>query len=798
MFLKSIRHTAIGARLGIALLTAVLVFCFLSPPKSAAADEQKAIAENSQEIKLPDKLSPQAVDAFMGSLSDEQVRTVLARKLKQEAVNEGSSAGEEKEKRKAGQHFDLFYKMEQGIAVVKTQINSSFSGMTASSGQWADAFARLSAGKGVGHLLLMLLIAAVIMGGGLVVERLLLRFTEDLRQQLLTAVPLAKLQRLGRFISRLLLDALGVVLYMLTTFILFVMFYDRGESGHGFVSKILIISYYFRVIMFAAKVLLSPASPALRLLPLQDDDARFLYRWFFQITLILAFFAAPGLIFRNVGGSEKLFMQIYSVAGISITLLLIAMVWQSRQRVAQAIYPHTSIETTDPLPMRARFAKSWHYFAFLYVIGIGAYWTLNVLISGRGEIIRLIASLFLVPIFIGLDQWVQRLLKMASGELPETIVFSDDDEDQTSDEQPPDSKMHIKHYVPLINRSFRVVLLAFLFFMVLRLWGIDLPIGRLFTSHALNIIVTLIIGFFVWEFTKARIDRKLKEEMPEQDEDAEEGGAGGSRSGTLLLLLRKFLLAVMFIIVCLTILSSLGVNIGPLIAGAGVVGLAIGFGAQTLVKDIIAGIFFLIDDAFRVGDYVETAGTKGMVEHISLRSLRIRHPRGMVYTIPFGGMGSVTNFSRDYIITKLDIRVRYDADTEKIRKIVKRISRELENDEEIGPVLLDKIKSQGVREMDDSAMILRVKFKTIPGEQFIVRREVFRRIQESFRENGIEFAHRNVTVYLPPETGEGQAAGKENGEKTAKKPDRKLVEAGAAAAIAAAQEEEAAKKEPKP
>jgi small-conductance mechanosensitive channel len=249
----------------------------------------------------------------------------------------------------------------------------------------------------------------------------------------------------------------------------------------------------------------------------------------------------------------------------------------------------------------------------------------------------------------------------------------------------------------------------------------------------------------------------------------------------------------MFVIVSLIVLSSLGINIGPLIAGAGVIGLAIGFGAQTLVKDIISGIFFLIDDAFRVGDYVETAGCKGMVEQISLRSLKLRHPRGMVYTIPFGGMGTMTNFSRDYIITKLDIRVRYDTDVEKVRKIVKNINKAIMKDEEMGPVMLDKIKSQGVREMDDSAMIMRVKFKTIPGEQFVVRREVYRLIQEEFRANGIEFAHRNVTVYLPPEEA-GSESGEEGDTAAAAKVDSKLIQAGAAAAIAAAQEDKAKKK----
>jgi small-conductance mechanosensitive channel len=261
------------------------------------------------------------------------------------------------------------------------------------------------------------------------------------------------------------------------------------------------------------------------------------------------------------------------------------------------------------------------------------------------------------------------------------------------------------------------------------------------------------------------------------------------------LLLRKFLIAVLFVIVTLTVLSSIGINIGPLIAGAGVVGLAIGFGAQTLVRDIISGIFFLIDDAFRVGDYVQTAGEKGMVEHISLRSLKLRNPRGMVITIPFGDMGTVTNFSRDYIITKLDFRVRYDTDIDKVRKIIKKINKELAQNEEIAPVLLGKIKSQGVREMDDSAMIMRVKFKTVPGEQFIVRRHVFQRIKDKFSEAGIEFAHRNVTVYMPPETTHPET-GDEKVVGTDKHvgPDQKVLKAGAADAIAAIQSDEAGKK----
>jgi small-conductance mechanosensitive channel len=374
---------------------------------------------------------------------------------------------------------------------------------------------------------------------------------------------------------------------------------------------------------------------------------------------------------------------------------------------------------------------------------------------------------------------------------PEPVSASQADESSTQ-----------KHTVfirslAMVRKLMGILIGCALFFWVMNLWGLDLPLGRTLVQSALSIFATLLLAYAVWEICRSIIDRKLEEDRPqsEQDTDDMEEGAEGSRKGTLLTLLRKFILTLIAVVVILVTLNAVGINIGPLLAGAGILGLAIGFGSQALVRDILSGIFFLMDDAFRVGDYIEAAGTKGMVEHISLRSLKLRHPRGMVFTIPYGDMGSVQNFSRDYIITKLDVRVRYDANIDKIRKLIKRINIELEKHEEIGPKLLSKIKSQGVREMDDSAMIVRVKFKTKPGEQFVVRREVYRRIQESFQEHGIEFAHRNVTVYLPPEVS-GAATGEDQGDGNvpAGKLDQKLIEAGAAAAVAASQEEEAQKK----
>lgn len=594
----------------------------------------------------------------------------------------------------------------------------------------------------------------------------------------------------------MLLDALGVGVYILATFIIFVVAYDEGKPSYTIASVYILVSYYLMAFAFGAGVIFSPKAPSLRLFPMEDRDASFLYQWIIRIAISAGLVGGAYAIFDALGVSGNLGLLTKSLAGAVVILALVIMIWQSRKRVARAMWPEESEAPSEGEggSMRAVFAKNWHYAAMIYVLAAGAIWITKSLSGEDVKVVNLLVSIFLIPVFIGVDQWVQRLLKIASGESREIIDLSGGAPPDSDARQEPEgktgSKMDIMNYIPLIKRFFRAFLILFLVFGSLRLWGIDVSIGRIFTRSALSILVIVLLGFIAWQFIKARIDQKLKEEEPEQDEDAEEGGAGGARNVTLLLLLRKFALTVMFVMVSLIILSSIGIDIGPLIAGAGVFGLAIGFGAQTLVKDILSGIFFLLDDAFRIGDYVEAGGIKGTVEHLTLRSMRIRNPRGPVHTIPFGSLGKVTNFSRDYTITKLDFRVRYDTNVNKVRKIIKKINEELSKNEEVAPFLLEKIKSQGIRQLDDSAMVMRVKYKTIPGKQFVIRRHVYERLQQLFKENGIEFAHRNVTVYLPSGTShEGKA---ENGTGTT---DPKMVEAaGAAAALVLAQKEGAGDK----
>ncbi|MEX0404220.1 mechanosensitive ion channel family protein [Aquibium sp. LZ166] len=289
-----------------------------------------------------------------------------------------------------------------------------------------------------------------------------------------------------------------------------------------------------------------------------------------------------------------------------------------------------------------------------------------------------------------------------------------------------------------------------------RLWGADLGRegGHWFAS-SLDILLVIIIAASLYRAVNRFIDHKIIEEGGTLDDRAVnpgegegESGKGQSRIATLLPIFRNVIVTLLVAIGAMVVLANLGVDIGPLFAGAGVVGIAVGFGAQTLIRDIFSGAFFLLDDAFRKGEYIEIGTVKGVVEKISMRSFQLRHHLGAVHTVPFGEIHQLTNYSRDWVMMKLPLRLTYDTDIEKVRKLVKKIGQRLLEDPVVGHLFLQPLKSQGVYSMEDSAMIVRVKFMTRPGDQFVTRKVVYAAIREVFAREGIRFAHREVTVRL--------------------------------------------------
>jgi len=296
----------------------------------------------------------------------------------------------------------------------------------------------------------------------------------------------------------------------------------------------------------------------------------------------------------------------------------------------------------------------------------------------------------------------------------------------------------------------RFILVIIAFSTLGLVWGVTSLLESATDSFAqkmfgliIDVVFAFLIAELLWTGIKTAIDQKLATIDPPVP-----GRAPGpeARVATLLPMIRKVLMVTILVMVVLIILSSIGINIGPILAGAGVLGIALGFGAQSLVKDIVSGVFFLIDDAFRVGEYIETGNLRGTVESVSIRSLRVRHHRGALHTIPFGELKSLTNYSRDWVIMKLEFRVPFDTDIKLVKKIIKEVSAKLKENETYGHHFIEPLKSQGVRRMEEFNMVIGVKFKTVPGEQWTIRRDAYQQIRDAFEANGIQFATRNVKV----------------------------------------------------
>jgi small-conductance mechanosensitive channel len=341
-----------------------------------------------------------------------------------------------------------------------------------------------------------------------------------------------------------------------------------------------------------------------------------------------------------------------------------------------------------------------------------------------------------------------------------------------------------------VLRVLRIGLAVAMVLILAILWRIDLfaspadgGLQAVVASSLLEIGGVVLIAYAAWQAIRIWIDRKITEDDAAHGGEAadasemEIGGTGRSRLRTLLPLFKRALQATVGVIAFMIVLSSLGLDIGPILAGAGVVGLAIGFGSQTLVRDIVSGAFFLMDDAFRLGEYIDLGFVKGSVEKIAIRSLQLRHHRGALHTVPFGEIQRLSNYSRDWAIMKLRFRVPFDTDIEKARKVIKNVGLALLEHPDIGEDFIQPFKSQGVVEVDDHGLIISTKFMSKPGKQFLIRRHAFAAIQKALAENDIPFAHPQVRVLVSDEDEDEDA---DAGDREAAETET-LAKAGAAA-----------------
>lgn len=597
-----------------------------------------------------------------------------------------------------------------------------------------------------------LMFAAIIAIGG-IVEFACRRLLFVVRRRLPLAPRDNSILSLVSGALQLLIDSLALTLFTAVALLMSHVFLDSYHPMRELLTTgvllILLVRGLDAVTGFA--LLLDPGEAA--------GGWRRLQRWMVAIGAVAGFGAFSSGLLQLYGMSPALHTLYELVLGALVAVLLVVAIFQTRRFVAdKLIGANKSADSGDRQP--GAFAQTWHLVATIYVALLWVIWSINILMdrvaSARAAGLGL-AVILAIPI-------VERLIHAALAAIAHVRP--------TRGAASPPPQLFVlgrieRMALSLVRIGLGIVALALAGEAVGLgiVAGIETPVGGRVAGALADSAIAIIIGWFAWEMTKAYIDGKIVIESDDQGASVEaveeaEGGTArvATRAQTLLPLLRRFIRVTILVMVTFVVLSACGVNIGPLVAGAGVAGIAIGFGAQSLVRDVVAGIFFLVDDAFRLGEYIESGNVRGEVEKISLRSLQLRHHRGALNTVPFGELKVITNHSRDWVIMKFEFGVRYDTDINLVKRVIKKIGAELMADPLYAKNLIEPPKSQGILLFGDSSITIRVKFKSRPREQWVLRRVLNERLLGEFAKAGIAFAYPTVTVHVP-DANKGNEAG---------------------------------------
>ncbi len=711
---------------------------------------------------LPAHLTAAQARDLLARMSDSEARELLLKQLETlEAASEPQPAAP----------LSMFFDLQADMYTMRNRLRAMLAAVPELPSLGPFMVMRITKGYEPSHIWAIGWSVLAIFSGALAGEAAFRLMFRPLMRQLSGLSVKSEFGKLGMLLLRALIRLIAIAAFAAIAALLFLFIFKGHEVARIAFWSILAFLIFVRVSAAALAVLLAPRQPALRLPDVDNGAARRLY-WSF---LLLIGLSASSVIFgnflRHIGTEPALMLAAGELLVLVNVAAIIAMIWTRRLEIARLLGAGSAKTMAIGGSMGSLIARYWHVFAVAYVFAMGVLATVHRLLTGEVQGARIfptLAVLIALPLIDGLLRMIVRQFFAAPGDNQDRRSEALPSPDILAEPPPEDGHpragaalasmgnetIYGTDYGRVILRNGRILLALVSVMFLANIWNIHLEamaahgIGARVAGSLFDIVVTLVLASAAWGIVKTAINRQLPHEGLDALALAEGdlGGTGLSRLETLLPLARKFLYIGLVTIVAMIVISALGINIGPLLAGAGVVGIAVGFGAQTLVRDIISGVFFLVDDAFRVGEYIDVGEGKGTVERMSVRSLMLRHHLGQINTIPFGAIRRVTNYSRDWAIMKLEMRVPFETDLEKLRKIVKAVGVEMMADPTYGATFIQPLKSQGVHHMDDSSFIVRVKFMAKPGEQFVLRREIFRRLQEAFEANGIKFAPRRVIV----------------------------------------------------
>jgi len=705
-------------RVSVAGLVALVVTAgtaFAATPKHAPA--------NDAVPALPEPLSKEAVRELVARLSDEQVRKLLLDQLDRAAAASAKVAG-------AGGVSGMVRGSAEMMHVRFDELGAALVALPATLGAVG---AKLAEPDGASRLPLIagLLVAALALGWG--AERLYDAGLRDYRRRMQQAHATTYAANAFRIAAGLALDAAGLVVFALASFGLLLALWHDHDVQRRAMFDVVVAVIMVRVVALLARFLLAPAESA-RLLPFADTPAAALRRFAVALAAILGAAVVVNPLLRGAGASAATMDLVLIAALTSGVALALWTVWRVRAPIAELIRGkggHGAIA--------GWLADLWPVLATAYLLGILVARVFDVLGGESGFTGEGLFSLLLLIALPIADMALCRVVAAAAaGELTSggerVRGFAAD-------------------YESVFLRAIHIVVIVLGLMLFAHIWSIDVfeiaqrSMGGKIASSLVGICIVLLLAYMGWEIARTAIDRRL---AAEGELDLEHPV---SRLRTVLPILRALILVTIVVMATMSLLAALGVDILPLLAGASVVGVAIGFGSQTLVRDVVSGAFFLMDDAFRLGEYIEVGDAKGTVEKINIRSLSLRHHRGALNILPYGEIKRLRNTSRDWVVMVLDFRLTYDTSLLAVKKILKEVGDEIAADPELAPDLLQPLKLAGVMSTEDSAVVVRAKFMARPeGEPYMIRKAAYTMILKAFREAGIKFAHRQVTVYVPPGT----------------------------------------------
>lgn len=538
------------------------------------------------------------------------------------------------------------------------------------------------------------------------------------------------LPTLGLSMGTTLLDAVTVLAafasgYAIVTF-------ATGAAGQVGFSQSLYLNAFVAVeisrtvIRFA----LRPETGALRLFPLPDGGAQALAWRLVAAAGILGYghlLAAP-IVSREVGWRAGAALG----AAVSLIVVLIAMISVLRHRKAVAAWLTPS--DSQSRKVFATLARLWHIPVMLYLAGL----FVIVLIRPGGVLFPVLEATaeVLAAIVVGmivnhtLATWARRGVS-----LPDRITSS-----------LPLLEQRLNSFLPKLLMLVRMLVLISILIWTLQVAGITQldawlgsDLGLRLTGGMVSVAMILFAAFVAWLAMTSWIDWRLNPEV---------GAAPSPRETTLLTLMRNAATIVLAVLTLMFSLSELGIDIAPLIASAGVLGLAIGFGAQKLVQDVITGIFIQLENAMNVGDVVTAGGITGGVEKLTVRSVSIRDLNGTYHLIPFSSVDSVSNLTRDFSYAVFDMGIAYREDIDEAKQGILDAFSELMEDPEFAVQTTGDLEWFGVQALGDSAVVLRARVKTLPGKQWGLLRTLNERVKKVYDARGIEIPYPHQTIYF--------------------------------------------------